>query len=78
MATARKKTKKAPSKRFITKKEYDSIIESYFRLKNKVYKLSESDKLNDTAKRELKAFVRALEKARAGVNWSVASNYAAR
>lgn len=78
MATARKKTKKAPSKRFITKKEYDSIIESYFRLKNKVYKLSESDKLNDTAKRELKAFVRALEKARTGVNWSVASNYAAR
>ncbi len=78
MATTRKKTKKAPSKRFITKKEYDSIIESYFRLKNKVYKLSESDKLNDTAKRELKAFVRALDKARTSVRWSMASNYAAR
>lgn len=76
MAT-KKKTKKTPSKRFITKKEYDSITDSYYRLKNKVYKLSESDKLNDTAKRELKAFVRGLEKARSGVSWSKASNYAA-
>ena len=76
MATT-KKTKKAPSKRYLTKKEYDSIAESYYRLKNKVYRLSENDKLNDTAKRELKAFVRALEKARQGVSWSKASNYAA-
>lgn len=76
MATTRK-TKKTTSKRFITKKEYDSIIDSYYRLKNKVYKLSESDKLNDTAKREMKAFVRGLEKARASVSWSRASNYAA-
>ena len=76
MATT-KKTKKTTSKRFITKKEYDSIIDSYYRLKNKVYKLSESDKLNDTAKREMKAFIRGLEKARSSVSWTRASNYTA-
>ena len=74
MAT-KSKTNETPSKRFITKKEYNSITERYYRLKNKVYKLLESDEINATAKRELKTFVRALEKARTGVSWSKASSY---
>ena len=73
----KKKTKKTPSKRFITKKEYDSITDSYYRLKNKVYKLAESGKLTDRAEKELRAFIRGLEKARSGVSWAKASNYAA-
>ena len=76
MATT-KKTKKTATKRFITKKEYDSIIDSYYRLKNKVYKMAESGKLNATAEKELRTFLRGLEKARSSASWAKASNYTA-
>lgn len=75
MATTKKTTK--PTKRFVTKKEYDSIVDSYYRLKNKVYRLAESGKLNPTAEKEMRAFIRALEKARGSVSFSKATNYAA-
>lgn len=76
MATTRNR-KKTVTKRAVTKKEYDAITESYYRLKNKVYKLAESGKLNATAEKELRTFLRGLEKARGGVNWYKATNYAA-
>lgn len=69
--------KKTTAKRFITKKEYDSIVDSYYRLKNKAYKLAESGKLNATAEKELRKFIRGLENARQGVSWAKASNYTA-
>lgn len=76
MAT-KKTTKKTAAKRHMTKKEYDSITDSYYRLKNKVYKLAESGKLTDRAEKELRAFIRGLEKARGNVNWQRATNYTA-
>ncbi len=75
--TTKKTTKKTAAKRHVTKKEYDSITESYYRLKNKVYKLAESGKLTATAEKELRAFVKGLEKARGSVSWGKATNYAA-
>lgn len=76
MAT-KKTTKKTATKRFVTKKEYDSIIDSYYRLKNKVYKLAESGKLNSTAEKEIRAFIKGLEKARGSASWAKATNYSA-
>ena len=76
MAT-KKKTKKPATKRHLSKKEYDSITDSYYRLKNKVYKLAESGKLTATAEKELRTFIRGLEKARGSVSWPKATNYAA-
>lgn len=76
MAT-KKKTKRTPSKRSITKKEYDSITNSYYRLKGMVYKMVESGKYTDEAEKQLRKFLKGLEKARSDVNWYRASNYAA-
>lgn len=72
-----KRTKKAPAKRSITKKEYDSITNSYYRLKGMVYKMVESGKYTDEAEKQLRKFIKGLEKARTDVNWYRASNYAA-
>lgn len=73
----KKRTTKKPAKRSITKKEYDAITNSYYRLKGMVYKMVESGKYNDEAEKQLRKFIRGLEKARADVNWYRASNYAA-
>lgn len=40
MATTKKTSQKKTAKRHVTKKEYDSITDSYYRLKKKVYKLA--------------------------------------
>ena len=77
MATTKKTSQKKTAKRHVTKKEYDSITDSYYRLKKKVYKLAENDNLYDGARSEMKSFVRALEKARSSVNWAKATNYTA-
>lgn len=80
MATTSKpktRTTKKPAKRSITKKEYDAITNSYYRLKGMVYKMVESGKYTDEAEKQLRKFIRGLEKARKDVNWYRASNYAA-
>lgn len=70
-------TKKTETKRFITPKEYDSITKSYYALKNKVYKLAHSGKLNKTAQEEINTFLRGIERSRANANWPKATNYKA-
>ena len=49
----KKRTTKTPAKRSITKKEYDAITNSYYRLKGMVYKMVESGKYNEEAEKQL-------------------------
>ena len=65
------------TKRFITKKEYDSITKNYYRLKNQIYRMVESGKFNATAEKELRTFLRGIDKARTSVSWPRATNYTA-
>ena len=72
---ATKKTKSV--KRFITVAEHKKFKNGYYRLKNSIYNLIESDKLNATAKAELKKFYAGLEKANRSISWGKATNYKA-
>lgn len=77
MATAKKTAKKAVTKRPLSVKEYETITNKYYALKGYVFKLAESGKLHETPEKELRKFLRSLEKTRAAVNWPRATGYMA-
>lgn len=74
MATT-KKTKKTTEKRFVTGKEYDSFKKKFYALRQPIYQLLESGKLNATAKKHLNTLFRGLDKAWRDFNGYRATNY---
>lgn len=75
MATTKKTTKKTVTKRFVTPKEYESIDKAFYALRGKAYYLAESGKLNSTAEKQLRLFVKGLDKAKRDTNWARATDY---
>jgi len=75
MATAKKTTKKTITKRFVTPKEYESIDKAFYALRGKVYHLAESGKLNSTAEKQLRVFIKGLDKAKRDTNWARATDF---
>ena len=75
MATSKKTTKKTPAKRFVTGKEYDSFKKKYYALRQPIYKLLESGKLNGEAQKHLNKLFLGLDKAWRDFNGYRATNY---
>lgn len=75
MASTKKTSKKTTTKRFITPKGYEAFDKAFYALRGKAYYLAESGKLNSTSEKELRTFVKGLDKAKRDVNWARATNY---
>ena len=75
MATTKKKTTKKSEKRFLSGKEYDGIVNSFYTLRRKIYKLATSGKLYPDVEKTLMGCVRKLDKAKMDTNWARATNY---
>lgn len=68
-------TKKTTSKRVVTPKEFDGIMNSFYTLRRKVYNLVESGKLHPSVEKELMGFIRKLDKAKMDTRWARATNF---